>query len=184
MCGLVRRNHGHAPLDQLAGESRRPVAMIFGIAIFNRDILALDKPRLFQSLAKSSSKMRRVRGRRHAQESDHRVRLLGARGERPYAQRASQQRRGEVTPFHRRALPSVLFHAPRRDIGVLDYENACMQARFETRWRRVLRRQGLPKRVDESLRTSRKAKPRDGSPFHLLSHLVVIYSKPKAKSPM
>jgi hypothetical protein len=130
-CRLVCRNDGHLSPNQLADETRHTITMILGIAIFNCDVLALDKSRLSETLAKSSGEVRRVRGRRHAQKPDHRYcTLLGARGKRPHAERrcASQKRRSEVTPSHCRPRSNSFYRARARHKAVVDYETAYKQA--------------------------------------------------------
>jgi hypothetical protein len=85
----------------------RPVAVIFGIAIFDGDILALDKSGLLKALAKCSNEVRRVCGRCHSQKpNDRHCGGLSLCGKRPRANHccASQKRSREVTPSHYRPV--------------------------------------------------------------------------------
>ncbi len=87
-------------MNQIGRQGGQPLVSIVAEAIFDRDVLALDKARVFQSLAERGEKLRCIVGRAGVEESDNRHRrLLRARRERPRGCRATEQR-DELAPVH------------------------------------------------------------------------------------
>ena len=67
-CGLGRErrivvadDHGHRPADQISRQSRQPIRLIFRLAEFDRDVLALDEAGFLQALAERGHEVRRRR---------------------------------------------------------------------------------------------------------------------------
>src|SRR5262249_10987652 len=76
-----------------------PFVFVAGQAIFDRDVLTLDKASLFETLTPRGKKLRSVAGRPGAEEPDYwHARLLRPRRERPNDGRAAEQR-DELAPF-------------------------------------------------------------------------------------
>jgi hypothetical protein len=66
--------------------------LILGPAIFDGQVLALNKARVFQALAEGTQAVVRGVKRCGVKKPDHRHRLLRARRERPRRRRAAEQR--------------------------------------------------------------------------------------------
>ena len=83
--GATMRGDERDPLaNQLGRQCRQAVELVLGPAVFDRDVLALDKARLLEALAKCAQTVHKAVGRYGAEEADHRHRwLLRVRGERP-----------------------------------------------------------------------------------------------------
>ena len=95
-----RGDHGDLPANQIGRQRRQPIDLILGPAVFDRHVLALDKARFLQALAKSAQTVRERVRRCGVEEPDHRHRrLLRARRERPRRRRAAEQR-DELAPLH------------------------------------------------------------------------------------
>ena len=78
-------DHGNPASNQFGYQFRQPVELIFGPAIFDRDVPALSKPRFAQTLSERAHQVRRI-VRSRTLEKRHYWRwvlLLRTRGERP-----------------------------------------------------------------------------------------------------
>ena len=74
--------------------------MIVGIAVFDRNIVAVDESRLLEALAKRSGEMGRILGRGYAQKADRRsCTVKRGHAERPTRRRPAQQA-NDLTPLH------------------------------------------------------------------------------------
>ena len=77
-------DHSHPMADQLGRQCRQSIVLAIGRAVLNRNVLALNIARLFQSFAEPCDEICGFCGRPGAEEPDHRHRgLLGPRRERP-----------------------------------------------------------------------------------------------------
>src|SRR5262249_532465 len=79
-------------MHEFSDQLRQSIHLILGPAVYNRQVLALDKPGVFEALAESAQALRdRVRcGVEEPNDWHHR--LLRARRERPCSHRATEQR--------------------------------------------------------------------------------------------
>jgi hypothetical protein len=85
-----RGDHGDPPTSQFGRQRRQSIGLIFGPAVFNRHVLALDIAGVFETLAKCAQL---VRDRSGLKEPDHRHRrLLRPRRARPPRRRAAERR--------------------------------------------------------------------------------------------
>src|SRR5262249_50299600 len=85
-------NHGDLSPHQFRRQCRQPIELIVGPAVFDSDVLALDKACVFQALAESTQPGRVSIGRRGVEEPDHRhTRLLRPRRERPCGYTAAEK---------------------------------------------------------------------------------------------
>ena len=57
----ISDDHGHRPANQISHQSRQPINLIVRIAIFDRDVLALDEACFLQALAERGHEVRRSR---------------------------------------------------------------------------------------------------------------------------
>ena len=100
----VANDHRGLTTDQIGHQPRKPVELTVRKAVFDGDILALDKTGPGQALPECGDEVRRVGGRCDAQEADHRHRrLLRQCRHRPRSRAANQSQK--IPPPH--ALPSV-----------------------------------------------------------------------------
>jgi hypothetical protein len=78
-------DHGNLASNQFGYQFRQPVELIFGPAIFDRDVPALSKPRFAQTLSERAHQVRRIVRSRTLEKRHywHWVLLLRTRGERP-----------------------------------------------------------------------------------------------------
>ena len=96
----MREDDRDLPANKIGRQPRQPVELVLGPAVFDRDVLAFDIPRVLQALAKSAQAIRETFRRYRAEETDHRHRrLLRPRRERPRRHRAAEQR-NELPPSH------------------------------------------------------------------------------------
>src|SRR5262249_26773956 len=94
-----RGNHGHLTMNQISRQCGQPFVLIPGEAIFDSDVLTLDKACVFQTLTERGEELWGVAGRPGGEDPDHwHHRLLRARRERPSSRAAEQ--RDELAPFH------------------------------------------------------------------------------------
>src|SRR5262249_53161410 len=99
-CGLSRKrrivvadDRRYPTADQIGGQIRQPIKVIFRRVVFDRDVPTIDVAGFLQALAERGYEMRSVGERRAAEESDYRHRrLLRARRERPRCSRAAEER--------------------------------------------------------------------------------------------
>src|SRR5262249_57196775 len=93
-CGGQNR---YAPLNEFRHERGQSINLIERIAIFDRDVPALDKTGFAKTLPERRYERRRIFRRRGPHEPNHRHRrLLRARRERP--RRRAAEKRDEVAP--------------------------------------------------------------------------------------
>ena len=86
-----RRDYGDSSANQVGGKFRQTVVLAPRPAVFDDDVIALNKARLLQALAKSTQPVRERVWCGGTEEADHRHRrLLRARRERPADSRAAQ----------------------------------------------------------------------------------------------
>src|SRR5262245_16891069 len=97
-----RDDHGHLPADQIRGQRRQPIDLIFGPAIFDRYIYALDVARLPQSLAESPQTVGKSVRRCGVEEPDHRHRRLlrACRKRQCSGRHRAAEQRDELAPVH------------------------------------------------------------------------------------
>src|SRR6516162_8835511 len=99
-CCADRNNHGDLPAHQFIRQHWQSIKLILGPAIFNRHVLALDIPGIFQTLAKCAQKIQVWYRRCRVEETDDRHRrLLRARRERP--RRCAAKQRDELAALYR-----------------------------------------------------------------------------------
>src|SRR6516165_6523349 len=86
-------------MNQIGRQCGQLFDFIPGEAIFDRDVLTLDKACVFQALTERGQELRGVAGRPGTHEPDHRHRrLLRARRERP--RRRAAEQRDELAALH------------------------------------------------------------------------------------
>src|SRR5262249_55540764 len=91
--------------NKLVCEISQALSVSLGPAILDREIAALDPAQLAHSLHEGGGPVALRRRATRAEQSDsRRLRLLGARGERPSRRHATKQR-DEVAPSHRQVPP-------------------------------------------------------------------------------
>src|SRR5215203_3150388 len=79
-----RRNYTHPAANQISGQNRQALVLSLGPPVFDRDVLALDKSGLVQTLTKNAEKACEQGRRFAAEKSNHRHRwLLRARSKGP-----------------------------------------------------------------------------------------------------
>ena len=78
-CGLDRDrrdgvpdDHGQRPAKQISHQSRQPIHLVVCVAIFDRDVLALNEPQFLQTLAERGHEVHRRGERRATEKSDQR----------------------------------------------------------------------------------------------------------------
>src|SRR5262249_46371862 len=77
-------NHGHLTMNQISRQCGQPFVLIPGEAIFDSDVLTLDKACVFQTLTERGEELWGVVGCPGGEDPDHRHRrLLRARRRRP-----------------------------------------------------------------------------------------------------
>jgi hypothetical protein len=92
--------NAYATTDQFGRQRRQSIDLIFGPAVFNRHVLALDEACILQALAKSAQTVRQLLRRSLVEEPDHRPRrLLRARRERPTPRRTADES-NEIAASH------------------------------------------------------------------------------------
>src|SRR5262249_15935851 len=83
----------HLSANQLGRQCRQSIILVFGPAVFDRDVLGLDITALLQSLAECAHRPGEPVKRLEVQKPDHRHRgLLRAGRERPPDRRAAEKR--------------------------------------------------------------------------------------------
>src|SRR5262245_12799832 len=94
-----RDNHVDASTHQVSPKCRQPVESVLSPAVFDRDILGLDKAGIFEALAKCAQTIAELVGGSRVEKSNnwHR-RLLCLRRHRPRRRRAAEQRQ-YLAPF-------------------------------------------------------------------------------------
>src|SRR5437016_6226702 len=103
--GRLRRrcvgdDHSHLASDEVGGEARQPIELIVRPTLFDRYVLAVDKPFVLQTLLECGQQMHERRGWRAAKKADHgQRRLLRARRERPDGNSTADERY-ELAPSH------------------------------------------------------------------------------------
>src|SRR5512143_1487728 len=104
-CKNIPDDDGRLPTYEIGRQPRQPLGLIVAPAIVDGNVLALDESALLQTLLERGHKMCRTRGRRTAEEPDHRYpRLLCACGKRPSGCRGSNSF-DEITPSHANDRP-------------------------------------------------------------------------------
>jgi len=84
--------HGYAPVNQFRHQRGQSINLIKSLAIFDRDVSALDKTGFTKTAPERRHEMGRIFGRRGPHEPDHRHRrLLRAHRERPSHPRAAER---------------------------------------------------------------------------------------------
>src|SRR5262249_914166 len=104
-----RGNHAHLTMNQIGRQCRQPFVFLSGEAIFDRDVLTLDKACVFQALTEGGQELRSVTGSPGGEEPDYRHRrLLRARRKRPTCCRTAEPRNdlGASHVEHRASSPS------------------------------------------------------------------------------
>jgi hypothetical protein len=86
-------NQAYLTLNQIGRQCRQPLVSIAGEAVFDRNVLTLDKTAVSETLAEGGQKLRGVAGPTGGEEPDHRHRrLLRTRRKRPRRCRTTEQR--------------------------------------------------------------------------------------------
>ena len=99
-----RGDHSNLPANQVGRQRRQPIELTLGPAVFDCQVLALDKACVFEALAECAQTVRERVRRCAAEESNHRLRwLLCARRERPRDRRAAEQR-DELAAFIKKTI--------------------------------------------------------------------------------
>ena len=92
-------DHGDLAANQIGHQFRQPIELIFGPAIFDRDVLAFDIAGFFQALANASQTVCVSRRAMWGREPNHRHRrLLRPRQKRP--RRSAAEKGDELTALH------------------------------------------------------------------------------------
>src|SRR5262245_15620916 len=93
-----RGKYRHAPADEFREEGWQSIKLVESVAIFDRDVLALDKPQFTETTTKRRHELGRVFGRCDPDKTHHRNRLFRTRHERP--RRCAPNQRDELAPPH------------------------------------------------------------------------------------
>ena len=80
-----RRNYTHPAANQISCQNRQALVLSLGPPVFDRDVLALDKSRLVQTLTKNTEKACEQGRQFAAEKSNHRHRWLLRRAARGHA---------------------------------------------------------------------------------------------------
>src|SRR5262249_42750016 len=96
-----RGYHGHLTMNQISRQCGQPFVFVPGEAIFDSDVLTLDKACVFQTLTERGEELWGVAGRPGVEDPDHRHRLglPRARRSRPCRGRSAEQR-DELASLH------------------------------------------------------------------------------------
>src|SRR5262252_8798384 len=110
---VARVDHGHWLADEIGGQRRQAVILVFSVLVVDRDVAALDKAYAAKALAKPSLHLRGSRTRAAAQIPHHRHRgLLRLRRDRPRC-RATEQRDEIAATDHRMTAFVIALRASR-----------------------------------------------------------------------
>src|SRR5262249_50930452 len=95
----VDDDHGRLAAEQVSGEARQPIRLIFRPALLDSDVASFDEPFLAEAVAELCHDRRERRGGRAAQQPHHpHQRLLRPRRERPSGSRTANDQYEVAAP--------------------------------------------------------------------------------------
>src|SRR5262245_11835314 len=131
--------HTHRAPNQIEDDRRHPIGLTLGRAVLDRHVLAVDEPRLLQTVAERRDLLAQRGSRAHRHESHHRHRrLLRKRPERP-RRRAAEQREELAPPIKKlmghEAVATGLSSTEKPSWARrLTRRRACVSGRRRSKW--------------------------------------------------